>query len=130
MAGQDPGQLGHLGHVRLHPEMRIFRVEPQRQEIDRGSIVFFLTVPGSWSAGHGVVVDDEAEELVLLLEFDHALHHREIIADMERALTAVCRRVSVPWYNPSVLCASVADLVDGLGGVILFFQFQCYRIVL
>ncbi len=82
---EDPGEFGDLRDVRLHPKGAAFGVETQGQEIRRGLEGLGPEFGAAALGGQSVVVDDEAEEVMVVLIADHALHHSEIIAEMELA---------------------------------------------
>jgi len=83
--GEDPGQLLHLGEIGLYPEGTLFRIHPQGKKVDGRFHRPFRQGLTVTDRGHGVIVGDEAEELLILLIIDHLLHHAEVVTEMEGA---------------------------------------------
>ena len=81
--GEQPGQLGRLGHVRLDEERGLLRIQPQGQEIDE-HVEDILTHPGRVAhAGQRVVIGDEVIGLVALLKRDVLADGAEVVADVQ-----------------------------------------------
>jgi len=98
-AGQDPRQLRHLGYVGLNPEDRLLGIQTEGEEIHGGIHGALAQRLAVLDRGERVIVDDEAEQFIMGLKLDHALHHGEIVAEME-----LSRRLD-PRQDPSAFCS-------------------------
>ena len=78
---QDPGQLGHLGHVALAEQQRPLRVEPEGQVVHR-HVPRQITEPiGVLHRRQRMVVGDEIKALAALMGQGQVLFHRpQIVA--------------------------------------------------
>ncbi len=93
-AVEDPRELGDGGHVGLHEERRVRRVEAEGEVVEGHVERVAAQRLGVAQAGERVVVDDEEERrvavhatvLVDLLRALHVLAQRaEVVAEVERA---------------------------------------------
>ena len=82
---EDPGQLGHLGHVRLAEEGRLRGVEAERQVVEGDVADVLAQERGVLDRRQGVVVGDEVEALALVLQRDVLPDGAEVVAEVQLA---------------------------------------------
>ncbi len=83
--GQKPGQLLHLGNIRLHPEYTLVRIETEGEKARRRFKSATRQSLAVIDRGHGMVVGNKTEQLTLFLISNHLLHHAEVIAQVQGA---------------------------------------------
>ena len=81
--GKNPGQLGHLRHIRLQKKRPALGVQPAGQKVDGHPATVFTQGLRVSHAGERMIIGDEIESLALGLEADGGAHHAEIVADVE-----------------------------------------------
>ncbi len=99
MAGEHPGQLEHLGKVRLAVQGHAQRVDPEREPGGGQLVGVAPHRPAITLRGQRVRVRDEAEDVVAAGQGQRRPDHAEVVAEMRPAarldaVTATGRRAS------------------------------------
>ena len=82
---EDPGEFGMFGHLRLHEQRRLRRVDPGGEEAHRHLVRAPLQVRRLVGRDDGVVVDHAEERLELVLQLHPVLHRPEIVSYVQFA---------------------------------------------
>ena len=81
--GQDPRELGDLGHFGLPEERRFFRIEPESEIVERHGADVLPERSGILDRGERVVIRDEEEALAFFLERDVLADRAEVVPEVE-----------------------------------------------
>jgi len=82
-AGQNPGQLGVLGHVRLDEEVGLLGIDAAGQKVQGSVLDASGHFPGFIGHRQGVVVHDRVEALSFALHPDPVEDGPGVVADMD-----------------------------------------------
>ena len=82
---QDPAQLADFGHVGLHEQRRLIRIEPERQQVERHVERILPQLGRVADRVQRVQVGDEVKRLLVVLQGDVLADRAEVIAPVDRA---------------------------------------------
>ena len=88
---QQPAQLAHLRHVGLHEQRRLVRIEPERQQVERGVERALPQLRRIADRRQRVQVGDEVERLLVVLQGDVLADRAEVVAPVESGRSVECR---------------------------------------
>ncbi len=97
------GQLQHLGHVRLHVEDGLLRVDARRQQVEGGAQHVLAQAVRLLQRGEAVDVDHRVDAIVVLLEGHEVLDGPQEVADVLAAGAADARENATLLAHLSVL---------------------------
>ena len=82
---QQPAQLADLGHVGLHEQRRLVRIEPEGQQVERRVERVLPQLGRIAHRGQRVQVGDEVVRLLVVLQVDVLADGAEVVAPVESA---------------------------------------------
>ena len=83
--GEEPGEFGDFGDIRLAEENGFLGIEAAGEEIQSDIPGILAPLGGVEEGGHGMVIGDEVQRLALVLQLNGRPHHPEIVSEVQGA---------------------------------------------